>query len=549
MTLSGRAVPCPAALGAYLSMTSATSIDTRKEENTEAVNPYLKWIIAITVAVGAMLEVIDTSIVNVALKEMQGNLGATLSEIGWVVTAYGIANAVMIPLSAWLGDYFGKKRYWIFSLIGFTLASILCGMATNLSFLVFARILQGLFGGGLLAKASAILFETFPPAEQGLAQAVFGIAVVVGPVIGPTLGGYITDTLGWRWIFFINIPVGIIAVLMSMAFLQKMHQNEVSAHVDFIGIALLILSIGSLQTMLEQGQDKDWFSSRFIVALAITAIVSSVLFVWRELTVAYPAVDLRVLKHKSLWSGSLYSAILGGGLYGAMFAVPIFAQSFLQYTAMQTGLMLMPGAIATACMMPILGRLNGKVDARLLIAFGAIGTAICMFMLSSINPQSSSDSMFWALILRGMAMAFMFLPMTLAAIGPLPKKDIAAASGFFNLTRQLGGSIGVAGITAVLVQREAFHRQVLIEHVTAFSTATQTQLAMFTQMFIGKGFDQTTATKQAYAMIDRMVNQQAAVMSFADIFWIVGVIFILSMLLLFFLGSGKGTSGAVEPSH
>lgn len=512
-------------------------------------HPYLKWIVAITAAVGAMLEVVDTSIVNVALKEMQGNLGATLSEIGWVVTSYGIANAVMIPLSAWLGDYFGKKKYWIFSLVGFTVASVLCGIAHNLAFLVFARILQGLFGGGLLAKASAILFETFPPEEQGLAQAVFGIAVVVGPVMGPTLGGYITDTLGWRWIFLINVPIGIVAVVLSSIFLRKMHQNKVSAKVDFIGIGLLVVAIGCLQTMLEQGQDKDWFNSQYIVVLAISSFLAWALFIWRELTISYPAVDLRVLRHRSLWSGSIYSLILGGGLYGAMFAVPIFAQSFLQYTAMQTGLMLMPGALATAFMMPILGKLNGKVDARILIAGGAIGTAACMFMLSSINPQSSADSMFWALIIRGAAMAFMFLPMTLATISPLPKKDIAAASGFFNLTRQLGGSIGIAAITAVLVQREAFHRQVLIEHITAYSQSTTDYLSRLSQLFVAKGFDSERASKQAYAMVERMIEQQASVMSFADIFWIVGVIFLLSMVLLFFLGSGKGTSQSSEPSH
>lgn len=514
-----------------------------------AEKSWVKWMITLTVAVGAMLEIVDTSIVNVALREMQGNLGATLSEIGWVVTAYGIANAVVIPLSAWLGDYFGKKAYWIFSLVGFTIASVLCGMAWNLPTLIFARIIQGLCGGGLLAKAQAILFETFPPHEQGTAQGVFGIAVVVGPVIGPTLGGLITDTLGWRWIFFINVPIGIIAVIMSVLFLQNLHRNEVSPHVDFIGIALLTAFIGSLQTVLEQGQDKDWFSSTFISGLAVVAAVTGVLLIWRELKVAYPAVDLRVLKHKSLAGGSVYSAVLGGGLYGAMFAVPIFAQSFLHYTAMQTGLLLLPGALATAVTMPILGKLGGKIDARILIAFGSVGTAISMFMLAGINPSTNDASLFWPLMIRGASMAFMFLPMTLATIGPLPKKDISKASGFYNLMRQLGGAIGVAAITTVLARREAFHRQVLVEHINNFSPAAQQHLASLQQMFQMRGFDEVTAAQQAYAMVERTVQAQAAVQSFADLFWIVGVVFIVSMLLLFFLGSGKGHGGTSGAAH
>lgn len=530
-------------------MTSAVDAKPGPVGATHQENPFLKWIVAVTVATGAMLEVIDTSIVNVALKDMQGNLGATLSEIGWVVTAYGIANAIMIPLSAWLGDFFGKKRYWIFSLIGFTLASALCGCATTLGTLVAARVVQGLFGGGLLAKANAILFETFPPEEQGLAQAVFGIAVVVGPVIGPTLGGYITDNLGWRWIFFINIPVGILAVTMSILFLGKMHQNAVSAKVDYLGILLLIAFVGSLQTVLEQGQDLDWFNSSFIVALAITCVVSGILFVWREFAIDYPAVDLHVLRYRSLWSGSIYSFILGAGLYGAMFAVPIFAQTFLKYTAQQTGMLLMPGAIATACMMPVLGRLNGKVDARLLIAIGATGTAVSMYMLSDLNPNTSADSMFWGLLLRGASMAFMFLPMTLATIGPLPKQEISRASGFFNLTRQLGGSVGVASITFFVTQREDFHRQVLIPNINPFNPTAQTYIAQFTQMFASRGYDPNSAKLAAFRMLDNMVNGQAAVQSFADVFHVVSIIFLLSMILLFFLGSGKGRADVAADAH
>lgn len=507
-----------------------------------SVDSWRKWIIAVTVSFGAILEIIDTSIVNVALPDMQGNLGATLSEVGWVVSGYAVANAVIIPLTAWLGDYFGRKRYWVFSLIGFTVASVLCGLATNLPTLVAARILQGLFGGGLLAKAQSILFETFPPSEQGIAQAIFGVGVIVGPVVGPTLGGYLTDTLGWRWIFFINIPFGILAVVTSMLFLPQMKSKAISDKVDWLGIFLLIIAIGSLQTFLEQGEQYDWFGSGMITALGVVAVLSLVLFVFRELKTGHPAVDLRVLRYKSLAAGSMYSAILGFGLYGALFAIPIFAQNFLNYTAMQTGMLLLPGALASAFMMPILGKLVTKFDARLIIGTGAILTAVVMFWLSDLNPNSGESSMFWPLLLRGIATTLMFLPLSLATIGPLPKADIPAASGFYNLSRQLGGSIGIAIITTLLAQRENYHRSILVSNIDAFNQTAQSYINQTTAMFQGKGFDPVSAQMQAMKLVDRLLNQQATVMSFADIFWIVGIIFICSTPLLFFLGKGAGAN-------
>ena len=274
------------------------------------VQGYLKWAIALTASLGAILEVIDTSIVNVALTDVQASLGATVSEVGWVVSGYGIANVIMIPLSAWLGDYFGRKNYFVFSLIGFTAASVLCGFSVNLPMLVLSRIAQGLFGGGLLAKAQAILFETFPPEEQGLAQAVFGIGVIAGPAIGPTLGGYLTDGLGWRWIFFVNLPFGILAVIMAVMFLPiDRAQDRRNPTVDWWGIGLLVIAVGSLQTLLEEGEKNDWFESSEIVLLAIASLVGLGLFIWRELSIDNPAVNLRVLKHKSLVAGSIYSAI------------------------------------------------------------------------------------------------------------------------------------------------------------------------------------------------------------------------------------------------
>lgn len=512
------------------------------ETSTGYVQGSLKWAIAFTASLGAILEVIDTSIVNVALTDIQATLGATVSEVGWIITGYAIANVVLIPLSAWLGDVFGKKNYFVFSMAGFTLASVLCGFAVNLPMLIAARILQGLFGGGLLAKAQAILFETFPPAEQGVAQAVFGVGVIAGPAIGPTLGGYLTDTLGWRWIFFINLPVGILAVLMAIVFLRPdhPHQNPLTQKVDWAGIIFLIMAVGGLQTVLEEGERNDWFESSFISGLFVISTIGFALFIWRELSIRHPAVDLRVLRHKSLAAGSLYSGILGMGLYGALFAVPLFAQSVLRFTATQTGWLLAPGALASAVVMVLLGKISNKVDARILIAIGAVGTSLVMFNLADITPQTGTDNLFMPLVWRGATTVLMFLPLSLATLGGLPKPDISAGSGFYNLTRQLGGSIGIAVLTTLLTQREAFHKDNLVSSISVYNPETQQRLSQLTGYFQSQGADIATAQQQAYAALQQIVNQQAAVLSYADIFRFVGVVFLCSLPLLLFLGKGKG---------
>lgn len=509
----------------------------------------LKWAIALTAALGAILEVIDTSIVNVALTDIQANLGATVSEVGWVVTSYGIANVVLIPLSAWLGYRFGKKNYFVFSMIGFTAASVLCGLSTSLGMLIVARILQGLFGGGLLAKAQAILFETFPPAEQGLAQAIFGIGVIVGPAIGPTLGGYLTDTLGWRWIFFINLPIGIIAVVMSVFFLRPDDARpQTTSRVDWWGILFLVLAIGGFQTFLEEGQSEDWFDSRFIQWLAVVAGVSLVLFIWRELTTDAPAVDLRVLKHRELAAGSIYSGILGMGLYGAIFAVPLFTQSVLGFSATETGWLLAPGAIASAFVMLALGKLTSKVDARWLIGAGAVGTSLTMLSLARITPQTGTDELYWPLIWRGATSVLMFLPLSLAALGGLPKDAIAAGSGIYNLMRQMGGSIGIAIMTTLLQQREGFHRAVVLAKLTPYAAPTGSRLGQFTALFHRHGYDLVTAHKQAVGLLGRTAAVQIAVLSYADLFRFVAVLFFVSLPLLWFLGKG-GKGRGVPAAH
>lgn len=527
--------------------TRSNSISAPIQSETYVQGP-IKWAIALAVALGAVLEVIDTSIVNVALTDIQASLGATISEVGWVVTGYGIANVILIPLTAWLSNYFGRKRYFIFSLIGFTIASVMCGLSVNLLVLILSRILQGLCGGGLLAKAQAILFETFPPQEQGVAQAVFGVGVIAGPAIGPTLGGYLTDTLGWRWIFFINIPFGILAVAMCAMFLppDSKLDHKASGAVDWWGIGLLTLAVGSLQIVLEEGEKDEWFESSFISVLALIGAIGVVLFIYRELQTKSPAVDLRVLRYRALAAGSIYSGILGMGLYGTLFVVPIFAQSILHFTAMQTGLLLAPGALASAIVMILLGKISTKVDARFLIACGAIGSAIVMFQLSAITPETGTEDLYWPLVERGAVTVLMFLPLSLATLGAIPKHEVSAGSGFYNLMRQLGGSLGIALLTTLLDRREAFHKAVLVEKLSIYNPETTDRLNLLAGAFQSQGADAVTAQNQALAAIAQNVALQAAVLSFADIFRVVGVVFLCSLPLLLFLGSGRSRGAAVS---
>jgi MFS transporter, DHA2 family, multidrug resistance protein len=527
-------------------MTAAAVDVTLPAPEKAAPRANLKWFIAFSVALGALLEVVDTSIVNVALTEMQASLGATLSQVSWVVSSYAVANVIILPLTAWLGDRFGKKRYFVFSLIAFTLASILCGVSTNLPTLVIARVLQGLGGGGLLAKAQSFLFETFPKSEQAMAQGFFGAVVIAGPTIGPTLGGYIVTNIGWRWIFFINIPVGIAAVMMCLTFLPEDVPAALrpKGSVDWTSIALLAAGLGSLQTVLEEGQSDDWFDSPFIVTLSVIAVTSLFIFVRRQITSTRPVVDLRVLRHRSLWAGSILSVIVGMGLYGALFSVPIFAQSILHFTSQQTGMLLLPGALASAAAMPIVAKLLGKYDARALLVVGALIIVTALFQLGRLNPGTGADDLFTPLMIRAFGTVMMFLPLNMATLGPLPKKDISAASGFFSLTRQLGGSIGVALLTTLLAQRQTYHRAMLAAHVGLSDQGVIDRVRLLTAGFMAKGYDAIPAHDLAVKMIDGSVGLQAAVMSFGDTFWVTAVLFICSLPLVLLLGKATNPAAA-----
>ena len=499
-----------------------------------------QWAIVITASIGAMLEVIDVSIVNVALTHIQANLGATLAEVGWVVTGYAMASVVMIPLSEWLGERFGQRNYFIFCLIGFTASSVLCGLAPNLPVLVLARIAQGLLGGGLLPKAQAVMFQAVPKEFQGIAQGVFGIVVLVGPALGPTLGGFLTDALGWRWIFFINLPFGIVTVLLAQAFMSPDGPSARSRSVDWTGIGLLVAGLASLQVVLEQGHQYDWLDNGGIRQLTLVAAVALPTFIGWELRHGTPAVDLRVLRHRSLAAGSLFSLVLGMGLYGTVFVVPIFAQSVLQYTATQTGLLMLPGALASAATMAVLGKNASRFDPRWLIAIGAVAMVVTMGQLATIGPNTGEDSLYWPLIFRGVTTVMMFLPLSLATLGPLPKTEVGAGSGFFNLTRQLGGTFGIAVLTVVLDHQRAVHRAQLVTHLSTTNPLLQQRLDAMTSWLGGH-------QDQALALLNQQLERQAALLAYGDVFRVVGLVFLLAIPLVLLLGSPQAMPNRTNP--
>ncbi|MEY3735883.1 MAG: drug resistance transporter, EmrB/QacA subfamily [Cyanobacteriota bacterium] len=498
-----------------------------------------QWAVILTVSIGAMLEVIDTSITNVALIHIQANLGATLAEVGWVVTGYAMASVIMIPLSGWLSELIGQRAYFIACLIGFTASSVLCGLAPNLLTLVLARILQGLLGGGLLPKAQAILFASVPKVHQGLAQGVFGIVVLAGPALGPTLGGLLTDSLGWRWIFFINVPFGLLTVLMALTWMEPdraaAERPRLGRRVDWIGISLLAVGLGGLQLLLEQGHQYDWWADAGIRQLGLLVVVVLPVFVAWELRSPEPAVDLRVLRHRSLAAGSLFSLVLGMGLYGTVFVVPIFAQSVLGYTATQTGLLMLPGALASALTMAVLGKTSSRFDPRLLISLGALAMVATMQVLSGIGPDSGESSLFWPLIFRGVTTVMMFLPLSLATLGPLPREAVGAGSGFYNLTRQLGGTFGIAVLTVVLDHQRAVHRAALVEHLASTNPLLQQRLIGL-QAWLQQQGSSGDPGATALTLLSHQVDRQAALLAFGDVFRVVGLVFLVAIPLVALLG-------------
>ena len=524
----------------------------RLEENKPLVEPIAappegaphKYLIAFAVVLAALMQVIDSSIVNVALPDMMGNLGASLDEIAWVSTGYILANVIIIPLTGWLGDFFGRKRYFVGSIIIFTVTSFMCGASTSLSELVFWRIVQGMGGGALMTVSQAVLFESFPRREAGMAMALFGLGVMVGPTIGPTLGGWLTDNYGWPWIFYVNLPVGVLAAAMIIAYVHDPEHQERPRTIDYIGIALLAMSVGSLQYLLEYGQREDWFDSRLMTFLAVTSGITGIALVWRELTTQDPVIEFRVLKHRQMWVGTVLGVVMGVGLYASVFTLPVFLQNNLRMTAQQTGIVLLPGALATAISMAIVGRLTNKFDARILIAIGALLFAGAMIRLSRITGESGSTDFFWSLIMRGVGLGMMFVPLTTITLAELSHRELPQGTGLYNFFRQLGGSLGIAAIATLLSHYTAQFRAILAEHLSLGDPTTMSRLDMLTRGLIGRGADPWTARQRALEILDRELMGQASVIAYSRIYVLSAALILALIPLLLLVKHARSASGA-----
>ncbi len=511
------------------------------------INP---WVIAGTVMLATFMEVLDTSVANVALPHIAGSLSSSVDEATWVLTAYLVANAIVLPLSGWFSTLLGRKRFYMGCVILFTASSAMCGLAPSLPILILCRVLQGLGGGALQPVSQAILRETFPREKQGMAMAVYGMGVVFAPVVGPTLGGWITDNYTWRWIFLINIPVGIASLLLTSLLifdppylLRKTLRDGLK--IDFIGLGLLATGLGALEIMLDDGQRHDWFSSRGIVSAAIIAAVGLIGVVVWELRQKEPVVDFRLLKDRTFAISTAAMFVLGFVLYGSTMVLPLFLQTLLGYTAMQSGLALSPGGLMIMIMMPIVGILLSKIQARWLIIFGLIASSVGLFQLSHFDTQINFGHAVSARVVQSFGLAFLFVPTNTVAFSFIAKEKTGYATGLINLARNIGGSSGIAICTTLIAQREQFHQQRLIERLSPLDPAYQTALAAAKQLLTAQGSDPAQAATQAQGMLYGTVQQQAAMLSFNEVFWVLGVAFLAVIPLMFLMKKTGPVRGAI----
>jgi DHA2 family multidrug resistance protein len=509
------------------------------DQNSTLEFGWKRAIITVTVITCSLLELIDTSIVNVATTQLMGNLGCTLSEISWVIAAYSIANVIVVPMSTWLSIKLGRKNYFGGSVILFTVASACCGFSTNIYELIGFRFLQGMGGGALLATSQTILTEIYPPEERGKASALYGLGVIMGPTLGPTLGGYLVDNFDWPMIFFVNIPVGIIAAFLTFAFIRDVSYvtpEMRKTKVDWLGIILLIVGVGALQLVLEKGDEENWFETGYIVVATIVAVVGLIGFIVWEFIAEHPVVDLRVLAKGNVAISTVFSFILGFGLFSSVFIYPVFVQRFLGFTALQTGVSLLPGALVSGLMMPIVGAMLGKgIKPKFLLPFGFCVFALFTFVMSAIiTPQTGESNFFWPLIVRGVGLGFLFVPLTTMSLGGLQGKDIGSAAGLTAMIRQLGGSFGVAICSTFITHMTYVHRVDLISKANLYDPATSERLRQLTQGFMAKAGDMIQATNMAYATLEYNITQQATVLTYIDTFQYLGIFFILVIPILFF---------------
>ena len=500
-----------------------------------SVNP---WIIALAVTLATFMEVLDTSIANVALPHIAGGLSSGQDESTWILTSYLVSNAIVLPLSGWLSSILGRKRFYMGCVFLFTVSSCLCGLAPNLPLLIFFRVLQGAGGGGLQPSEQAILADTFPPAKRGMAFAVYGIAVVTAPALGPTLGGWITDNYTWRWIFFINIPVGILSLLLTSRLIQDppyFRRRKLSeTRIDYIGLSFVALGLGCLQVVLDKGQRDDWFGSRFITSLtvvAVAALIFVIIWEWRQKD---PIIDLHLFKERTFATANLLMFMLGFALLASTLLLPLYMQTLMGYTAELAGMALSPGGIAIMLLMPLVGWLLSRYDARYLLIFGLAILAASLFHMTQFNLLMDFRTAVLARILQAIGIAFLFVPVNTAAYSYLPRDKNNAASGLMNLARNVGGSIGISVVTTMLDRRTQKHQSDLMSHLTASHPKFQSALRGLAAAMTARGVSSVDALQRAYAIMQSTVQRQAAMLAYLDCFWVLGCT-ILAMIPVVFL--------------
>ena len=515
------------------------------DEWRPAVNP---WIIAIAVTLATFMEVLDTSIANVALPHIAGSLSAGQDESTWVLTSYLVSNAIVLPLSGWLASIIGRKRFYMGCVFLFTVSSFLCGLAPNLPALIIFRILQGAGGGGLQPSEQAILADTFPPAKRGMAFAVYGIAVVMAPAIGPTLGGWITDNYTWRWIFFVNIPVGIFSLLLTQRLIQDppyFKRRKLSeTKIDYIGLGLVALGLGTLQIVLDKGQRDDWFESRFILTLAIISAVSLVFVIWWEWRHKDPIIDLHLFRERTFAVSNLLMFMLGFALLGSTLLLPLFLQTLLGYTAQLSGMALSPGGFVIMVIMPIVGWMLSRYDARYLLLFGLSMLSFSLFHMTNFDLNIDFKTAVFARCLQAVGLAFLFVPINTAAYAYLPREKNNAASGLMNLARNIGGSVGISFVTTMLDRRTQKHLSDLTGHLTAANAQFQAGLQGIARNLIAHGTSPADAPKQAYAVMQGILQRQASMLAYIDNFHLLAYA-ILAMVPMVFLMKRTKSSGGI----
>jgi DHA2 family multidrug resistance protein len=511
------------------------------------INP---WLVSLSVMMGTFMVVLDTTVVNVSLPHIAGSLSASIEESTWALTSYLAANAVILPLTGWLANYFGRKRLLLISIAGFSAASFLCGLALNLPMLIICRIIQGMTGGVMQPISQAIMLEAFPPRERGKAMAFFGVGIVVAPILGPVLGGWLTDTYSWRWVFYINIPFGILSLFLTTSFIFDPHYiRRGTARIDHWGIGMLALGIGALQIGLDQGQQEDWFASHWIMALLATAAVVIPLLIIRELHVRDPVVDLRVFSERTYSTGVLLITLMGFVLFGSLVLLPILLQVLMGYPPFEAGIAMAPRGIGSLLAMPIVGMITARIDARRLLIGGFLIGGISLFWLAQINLQAGYWSIFWPQFIQGAGMGLLFVPLATVTMDRIPKEKMGNATSLFNLMRNIGGSTGIALVETLLERQRQFHTNVLVSHINPYDTDSQVAIQRMKALFMAKGADAVTAGNRSHAALSGMVQQQAGILSFNDAFWLLAWIFVLLAPLVFLMRPPAHHGAAAPPTE